>query len=375
MTNTPIAQTVEQVIRVMRHMAYRMTWEGASAALRAAGLHVSRGWDDTIDAFVQSPMKPGTAENALRVLLERISTHIHVGNKQVTWYDLKQLDPKDADSVRKWANAVDLATLEPAEPFSILDVPISAGSLGTLLKEKSRLVAVERRDGRLYFTYFAVRAYTVREEVNISALDDVQRAPFQEYSEVIGVKPVCLPCFDVAVIDPSADRIEIRTDASIHSVRADVQAAATHTVVEDVNRHIFKALTISPVGLGLVNFFPAVNKFYKNKNAGNVGMLGFVATSLDTSSNNRGQIHRRRDQDLRKDKFHTGGAGNVNKINPYAIGIIWPQTPESLQLELNGNVRMLNKGAPWISEAEFRGCSTYADFEFITAELAQHLKP
>ncbi len=142
--------------------------------------------------------------------------------------------------------------------------------------------------------------------------------------------------------------------------------------MEEVNNLIYRSVGVRPAGIGLENYFPAVDTLYKNKKAGNLTMLGFVAISDDTSSNNRGQPFLKRGLDLRKDKFHIGGRGNVQNIKPYAIEVSWLQKPDALTLGLHGTVRTLYK-LPLIGVAEFGGCASFEDYAFLSEQLAEHM--
>lgn len=145
--------------------------------------------------------------------------------------------------------------------------------------------------------------------------------------------------------------------------------------MSEFNRSTFRFLTDYPVGVGLLSLHPAIDPIYRDDKCGSVRALGFVATAKDTSSNNQGQIHRRKNQDFRIDGFHVGGKMNAQKIEPYAVGIAWLKRPAGeLYLELKGSVKALYSGkVNDVSFAEFLGCLNGADYDFLVNQVLSRL--
>jgi hypothetical protein len=366
-----VESLVEAIVRSMRLMGTRMSWGLQGHILGTAGIPVRRGPKETLESFVLQPHRQAALERSLAIIGDWLTAHTHVGAKQVRWYDLRSVSPRDQDRILSWANSVVPGEFVD-ETFNVIDTPTSLSALEPQRDGTPKLVSVHRDDDKLYLQYFAVRSFSKRETVDLSELTEEQREPFEEYFEVIGVKQICLPCFDTVVIDFAARRVEARID-NLSNLRSDSQDAAHSRVMEEANNLIGAATTFRPLGLWLTNFFPAVGRLYRNRKAGAVNMLGFVALSEDTSSNNRGQPLRRKGSDLRKDKFHLGGRQNVSKINPYSIMVSWPSDPERLSITLEGGVRLLYKAGA-ITEASFDGCATYAEYAFLSEQLFQHLQ-
>lgn len=372
---TPAANTIEHLLSLM---ATRMSWSLGAKIVDRANLHVSRGWRETIAAARSRPPADGALEHAKTVLSQAFGWHTFVGNKQVTWYDLNAIEAPASAALLYWATNVDVEQLNQTYGvvgFDPMQAPYVEEQLRPLVGAPARLVSVARADGRLYFQYFSARSYSARESIDVSDWPDEHRARLGDFYEIIGVKLRSIPCFDTIVVDVPARRLEVRVDFA-PGLRADPQAIGVHALLESFNDLMMRELTLRPAGLGLVNFFPAVSGIYGDRTAGRVAMLGFVATSEDTSSNNKGQTLRRQDQDLRNDKFHVGGTGAVESVTPYTIGATWPSPSrlEPLTIELHGSVRMIyGIGTRAIAVAIFLGCTDGRDFDFLAGELARQL--
>lgn len=366
--------------KLMRLLSTRMSWTAATRTLSLAGLHASRGWGESITAFRGSLHSYSEAqlEIARDVLESAFVTHTYVGNKQVSWYDMAEWNPEQRAATLRWADSLDLSS--PPQSLELrrwipADVPYDQDVLARR-GSAPRLVEVTRIENRLYFLYFCVRTYALRETIDLSEVPDDERTQvLRGYQEVIGVRREHLPCFDCCVLDLAAQRLEVRID--FHpNYRSDEQAAALPAVVHQFNRVLMAQLQITPAGYGLVNFFPAVTRIYEDPTAGRVYLLSFVATGANSTSNNSGKTHRNRTQDLRSDHFHVGGRGNVDSIAPYAIGARWPSREpggEPLQIEILGTVKHVYLPNAVVSNANFQGCSTAADYDFLLGELARHL--
>ncbi len=367
----------EQLIRILQLMQRRMSWTAGSKFLEISKVHQSRGWLETIANITARPPNLEVMGSAVGQLTEAYDWHTLVGEKEVTWFALSALKSSDANQVRRWARDADEAQLMSAygnPEFSIGQTPIASMQLKRSASAH-QLVSIHREGQRLVFRYFTSRSYIIREEIDLTQLDEDRRAALKRFDSVIGIKTEWMPCFDVVVVDLAQDRIEIRVDAAM-SGRNDAQSLAAARVLEHFNALVFREITLQPGGLGLINFYRAVSNFYGDSAAGRVSMLGFVATSTDTSSNNKGQILRKPDQDLRKDRFHVGGAKSVQSITPYTIGVTWeaPSKIQRITLELPGSVRLVYAvGMKQIDRAIFNGCITREDYDLLSAQLLAHL--
>jgi hypothetical protein len=369
----------ERVVALLKLLATRMQWSAARPIISGTGIHVSRGWSETISAATRDVHSDAiwTAAHKRLSMLARL--HTYVGNKRVSFFDLRAQNEDARAQILKWASKAalgDLATVIRKRHFDLLEVPISNDGLEPYKAPPPKLIAAHYADEKLYLQFFGARSYTFREPLDISLMTASQRKAFAEYEELIGIRTRSIPCFDTAVIDTTTDLVEIRVDFQ-PGVTEDKDVSPFSRVVGELNRIGSKYINQVVVGPGLINLHPVINPMYQDEKCGRVTALGFVATGKDSSSNNRGQLHRSRTKDFRKDEFHTGGKRQVERIDPYAIGITWSQTaPKSdLSLEIKGNARALyQRKLGQVTDVEIVGCLDLDDYEFVRGQVLQRLK-
>lgn len=373
-----VAATREQVVAILELLETRMLWSTARPIISATGIHVSRGWRETLAQVREDSYSDAIWTSACKSLSTAARWHTYVGNKHVSFFDLREQSVETKALVLEWALQRAVDDLRPFlhhKPFDILDAPTRKADLEQYKTSVPRLLAAEQQDGKLYLQFFSTRAYSMRESLDISKMSAAQIRLFAEYEEVIGVKKRLVPCFDTVVVDTTNDLVEFRIDFQ-PGMTEDKNNPAFARVMNEFNRASMKYIGQGAVGVGLMNLHPAINPMYLDTSCGRVTALGFVATSKASSSNNHGQIHRTRTQDFRKDSFHAGGKQNVDKVDPYTIGITWPAKPPKgdLYLELKGSVRAIYSGKlRAVTTAEFLGCLDGADYDFIADQILRRL--
>lgn len=373
-----VVATREQVVAILELLETRMLWSTARPIISATGIHASRGWRETLAHAREDSYSDAIWTSAYKSLSTAARWHTYVGNKHVSFFDLREQNEEAKAGVLEWAlqRAVDdLLPVVGRRPFDILDAPTRKADLEQYKTSVPKLLAAERHDGKLYLQFFSTRAYSLREPLDISKMSAAQIKLFEDYEEVIGVKKQLVPCFDTVVVDTTNDLVEFRIDFQ-PGMTEDKNSPAFSRVMNEFNRATTKFISQGAVGVGLMNLHPAINPMYLDARCGRVTALGFVATSKESSSNNHGQIHRTRTQDFRKDSFHTGGKQHVDKVDPYTIGITWPAKPPKidLYLELKGSVRAIYSGKlQAVTTAEFLGCLDGADYDFIADQILRRL--
>ena len=370
--------TREQVIAILELLETRMLWSTARPIISAAGIHVSRGWGETLAHTREGAYSDAIWANAYRSLSTAARWHTYVGNKRVSFFDLREQNQDIWAQVLKWALQRAVNDVNPVlrqRPFDILDAPTRKADLEVHKQASPKLLAAELQGEKLYLQYFSTRSYSMREPLNISKMGKAQAKFFEEYDEVIGIKTQLVPCFDTVVVDVLNDMVEIRVDFQ-PGMTEDKNSPALACVITEFNRTTTKFIGESAVGAGLMDLHPAINPMYLDAACGRVTALGFVATGETSSSNNHGQIHRSKTQDFRKDSFHVGGRQQVKKVDPYTIGITWPGKPPKgdLYLELKGSVRAIYSGKlRSVTTAEFLGCLDGTDYDFVADQVLRRL--
>ncbi|WP_302175070.1 hypothetical protein [uncultured Hydrogenophaga sp.] len=363
----------------MELLSTRLQWKHARTLISATSLHVSRGWSETLAGVREDAYSDAIWSGAFKSLASIAEQHTYVGNKRVRFFDLRDQHVESRTRILKWASGSavsNLAGVLRQRPFSILTAPTSEARLEQYKQAAPRLIAADFLGGKLYLQYFSTRAYTHREPLDISMMTASQQRVFAEYDELIGIRTRSVPCFDTVVIDTKSELVEVRVDFQ-PGMTEDKATPAFQRVVGELNRVAEKFIGHVAVGVGLMNLHPAINPLYVDEKCGRVTALGFVATGKDSSSNNRGQLHRNKNKDFRRDAFHVGGKLHVDRIDPYAIGITWAAQPPKaeLELEIKGNARAVYSGKlSDVTEAEIVGCTDDADFDFVTSQLLRHIK-
>jgi hypothetical protein len=374
-----VTATREQVVALLELLATRMQWSAARPIISSTSIHVSRGWSETINAARRDTYSDAIWTAAYRGLSDLARFHTYVGNKRVSFFDLRAQNDEDRARILTWAQkaAVDnLAVAVRRRPFKIIEAPTTNDALEPYKAPPPKLIAVDCVRDKLYLQFFSTRSYTFREPLDISAMTTSQQRAFAEYEELIGVRTRSIPCFDTAVIDMTTELVEIRIDFQ-PGVSEDKDVSPFARVVAELNRIGSKYINQDVVGPGLINLHPVINPMYLDEKCGRVTALGFVATGKDSSSNNRGQLHRSKTKDFRKDEFHIGGKLQVDKIDPYAIGITWSQNAPKgdLSLEIRGNARALySRKHGQVNDVEIVGCLDLADYEFVRDQILSRIK-
>lgn len=376
--NSELVPTREQIVVVLELLQTRMLWSSARTLINSTGLHVSRGWDETLAHAREDQYSDSIRLSAYKKLSIAAKWHTYVGNKHVSFFDLREQNEASRLRIIGWTRnkAVnDVQQILRDQPFDILSTPTKQSELEVYKATAPLLIAAELVEGKIYLQYFSTRAYTLREFFTIGSLPEEQAKYFNNYEEVIGIKTKLVPCFDTVVVDTLNELVEFRIDFA-PGLTGDKDMSAFASVITEFNRTTTKFFGQDTVGVGLMNLYPAINPMYLDTNCGRVTTLGFVATSKDSSSNNHGQIHRTKTQDFRKDSFHVGGKLHVDKITPYAIGVTWTaKSPKSdLYLELKGSVKTIYAGKPSaVTLAEFVGCLDGFDYDFLLDQVLSRL--
>lgn len=378
-TEKDLTATREQVVAVLELLETRMSWSTARPIISSTGIHVSRGWQETLNNARQDSYSDAIWATAYKTLANAARWHTYVGNKHVSFFDLRDQNNDDRSRITDWTlhRAVqDLVPVLRRRPFEVLGAPTRKVDLEKHKNANPRLIASELVGPKLYLQFFSTRSYTHREPLDLTKMSAAQAKLFEDYEEIIGVKSKLVPCFDTVVVDTANDLIEFRVDFQ-PGMTEDKSAPTFVRVMNEFNRATTKHIGQNAVGVGLMNLHPAINPMYLDESCGRVTALGFVATSKDSSSNNHGQIHRTKTQDFRKDSFHVGGKRHVERIDPYAIGITWPAKPpkSDLYLELKGSVRAIYSGKlSAVTIAEVIGCLDGADYDFVVDQVLCRLK-
>ncbi len=85
----PVA-TREQVVAILELLETRMLWSTARPILSATGIHVSRGWRETLAHAREDSYSDAIWTSAFKALSTAARWHTYVGNKHVSFFDLRE---------------------------------------------------------------------------------------------------------------------------------------------------------------------------------------------------------------------------------------------------------------------------------------------
>lgn len=372
-TSENSAVTIAQAVAVM---AKRFAHPLGARYLREYGVTVGRSWDETLAKVNMLDPCNSVNQNATLKVLKVLRTLSLIGNKRVTWYDYSKCGDENIVKFQDWAKGA--VTNPPLDvdwvavyPFPI--VPVDRSTLQSF-DQNPILVDVSTDNSLVYFQFFNVRTYNERVELSPASFSDDAYEHIKDYSNIIGVKPQFVPCFDTIVVDLLQQRIDIRLDIPGPSIPGDVQTIAAQRVLSKFNELSLAGSGMPVVNLQAFNFMPLLQPLYRDKDAGKVIALGFTAISEDSDSNNHGKPLRKKGVDLRVEGFHKHGAAGVKDVRPYTIAVAWPapgNSERTIEIEIPGNVQALYKGRA-LTVVNFLGCLDAAEYESLTETIEKY---
>ena len=374
MTKSNVEKSEPTVAQVAEVMSRRISHPVGAGLLRSHGISVSRSWRETVTKVKGIKQDSDHAIKAAAAGQDLLRIRSLISDKRLTWYSTADLN---ADMHAKFEMFVAKAVAAPPvdkEWVAKYPYPLSPTDDAVLKafdQNKPILVSVWAEERRTFFQFFNVRTYTEREELSPTGFSPDAYENIKQYAQIIGVKSSFVPCFDTVVVDGEEQRIELRIDIPSAAVPNEVQAIAMQRTLVRFNELSYAACGASVLGLQAFDFFPLLGPLYRDRTAGKVSMLGFGAYAGDSASNNTGKPIRKRGYDLRMDRFHAGGAGAVEDLRPYTIGIEWPALrceKEVINLEIPGSITCLYK-SKLLSVAHLLGCVTFDEYEFLLEQI------
>ncbi len=102
----PAAEAVatrEQVVAILELLETRMLWSTARPIISATGIHVSRGWRETLAHAREDSYSDAIWTSAFKSLSTAARWHTYVGNKHVSFFDLREQNEDAKAQVLEWA--------------------------------------------------------------------------------------------------------------------------------------------------------------------------------------------------------------------------------------------------------------------------------
>lgn len=358
---------------VVSSLSERIPYTMGKSLFQILGLPIPLGWERMKNAVKLLDNNAASVQAARDNLLELFEHHTRVGEKLIRTHSVKGI-PKETQFFQEVWNApekiaIDVSEYQKAYPLSITDTD----TLKTLEGQGPVLTAIFSIANSMYFQFCSVRSFREKVELGKDQFDQVDHDVIDQFAEVYGVVAKRQQCFDTIVVNRTDKTVQLRLDA-IDGISVEQQKVAVDAVRTAFDQLASKYFQYPPFSSTAQNYHALLEKLYQANGEGSVFQLGFTAIAANSSSNNGAKLIRRRNQDLRTDKFHIGGKNGVNSVDPYSIGVTWtrPGQVSHPKLIVPGSVRMINKSPILFPELIIRECLSDTDFDFVSNKIKKY---
>lgn len=343
---------------VLKSLRERAPWPVGRRILADIGVARGQGWNNTLQKIDENPKK---SEEKADELGEALKSHEICGEKLVSFYEF---DAAVLQTIRG-----QFGRLQPTDtafsqryPATLSETELKAAPAGLVL------TSVEVQDDGLAVVFSSARVTTVRERINVEALEDSANAVLDEYEEIIGVKTIRFHAFDVIWIPSQGNTIDVRVDFP-EGTLSEVAVAARKMVLAELVKITGAVIPEA------VNMFPLIDKMYSDGSEGTVVELGFGTTTASLKH----EKMRRRKLDLRDETYHKGGkAALETPIEPFKLSIRWHRVigrrlASEPELSLNSSSRAAGSANPLLDRVVIRRCMGSDDYDHVRSRIAYHL--
>ncbi|WP_417478765.1 hypothetical protein [Maricaulis sp.] len=331
----------------------RVSWTAARPLMANCGVPIGQGWDKTIDRVLnESPTCDFEGLN--QILLDSILC----GNKYTRLHNLS------VETRQAWQEAITELSLPSTKASEAFPKLLGANDLSELGTELVPVYVHHNEDG-LGLVLTANYPMRRREQIPLNSLDGLS----DRFDEVHGVVIGPVQVFAVLWIPHHRDQLELRVDYPKGMQQDDLLG---------LHGQLFtfaKSLGVSEIG-SAIDLFPAVRRFYDDKNEGRVIEMNFVTTT--GGQKNEKILRRMGTVDQRSETYHVGGSNALSDdIKIYRIHVEWLIVEDSsrflpsLFLSAAGPSGTGPGGNPKITGATIGGCSRAAEYEFVIDKLGQ----
>lgn len=332
-------------------------------ALHQNELSASQGWDKTAEKLAEYLGSEKTHENYSIGIKGIYSDLTLYGDKIVKIFtvenDLKILHDAMIAEFQDSASPYSIRFPLPLEKSALADAPL-----------KVYCAACWTDPYATNFIICSKQYITEREEIPSDYMTDKAFNDFGDFDKIYGVRKRAVQLYDIISIKLDANRIEIRMDG-LNIQRADEIETRYNAIREKILNFADKHISFNPFSKA-INFFPAIKKLY-NAEDGRIGTLGH---STEGAAIHFGKM-RRKAEDFRRDKYHSGGVDKINELNAYLLSKLWdsPTGHGIIELMIPGNLSTSSQDEPAIEAMHTLSCASREDYEFLMEKLFQALKP
>ncbi|TAV10227.1 hypothetical protein ELI37_06770 [Rhizobium leguminosarum] len=346
------------VAEVLKSLRERAPWPVGRRIFADIGLARGQGWNNTLRKFEENPKR---SEERIDELRDALKWHELCGEKLVSFYEF---DSATLQSIRgRLAGIVpEDSIFSQRYPATLSEKELKAAPAGLIL------TSVESSDEGVAVVFSSARVTTVRERIDVEALDETMNSVLDDYEEIIGVKTVRFQAFDVIWVPVDGGTVDIRIDFP-EGTLSEVAVAARKMVLAELVR-MTGVIVPEPV-----NMFPLIDRMYSDGEEGTVVELGFGTTTASLKH----EKMRRRKLDLRNETYHKGGKAALDTpIEPFKLSIRWHRAigkklASEPELSLNSSSRAAGSTNPVLDRVVIRRCMGSDDYDHVRSRIAHHL--
>lgn len=345
-----------EVEKILRGIRARAPWRSAaSVMLKAAGIHVGHGFDDTFPAL----LKPkALAEDVTAELEDRLIEHMISGEKSLRLYKKQK---STADALVAKASSKKTGTHRLVGSFPGVLTESELAEFGDLPPQFCKYI--ERDDGHALI-FVGVRSYQERVELAPESLK-ASAAQQHEFESIIGIVNRRRQVYDAIWIPKKGSHMIVAADYPKSAISE--FASASHIALE---RMLHREGGVEPEA---INLWPAVDGLY-DAQEGEVVELGFV-TDDDSVKHLKA---RQGKKCLRKDAYHAAGSEVVgDSLQPFKLAVAWKRVADGVtthpEVLLPGTSKLIFGVNPVLLDAVFRNGLSVGDMNFVISKLTPHL--
>lgn len=333
MKNTVISKLkTNEVIAALKR---RCSWHELRETLKNSELPTGLGWVELESKATENTDQGKKIQDHIQAFYK---THILAGERYVQLYDVPSQLAKDL--TKKLGNF----SINPAVFSNNYPLPISQSNLKNTSTTPT-LVSIEKiSNGDMALVFCAARHYSEKDIYPLSQIAPQVAQIYSGIDELITVKKIYFQAFDLVIIRPSLDRIEVCIDLPnlgyVDFEDAALKLLATATAHIPSLEEVYKS---NPF-----NVFNTIKDIFEAPNEGKVKSLAF--RTLTGSRKFEKMV--RKSEDLRYEKFHQGGMTAVkNEISPYELTVDWKFViPKGqAEIELKTSIKELSYENPTLT--------------------------
>ncbi len=317
---------------VIAALKERSVWTEFKQTLKNAELPIGLGWKD----FEANASENSDQGQKIRDHLRSFYVaHIMAGERYTQLYDLP------ASLSKTLIAKLNKFSITPAD-FSVhYPLPLPKSNLKSAPLTPT-LVAIEKLPGSdIALVFCSARTYVQKETYPYNQIAPQVTQVYGGIDELITIKKIYFQAFDLVIIRPSLDRVEVCIDlpnlGNINFEDTALKILATATMHIPELDEISKS---SPL-----NVFNTIKDIFESPKEGRVKSLSF--RTLTGSRKFEKMV--RTTEDLRNEKFHHAGMNAVkHEISPYELTVCWEFTiPKGhAEIELKTSIKELSYENP-----------------------------